>query len=105
MSASTTTPNARITRYPEFWDFYLSQHKHPRTRKLHLFGVCLVLGILVAGILVSPWLLLAMPVVGYGPAWYAHFFVEKNRPATFTYPFWSLISDFKMAWWMVTGRL
>jgi len=53
----------------------------------------------------NPWWLLAALLCGYGFAWFAHFVVEKNRPATFQHPFWSFISDFKMIWYMLTGRM
>ena len=52
----------------------------------------------------NPWWLLAMPVVGYGFAWVGHFFFEKNRPATFQYPLWSLMGDWRMFWETVTGK-
>ena len=84
----------RLQSYEEFWPYYVSEHMKPATRALHVFGTSLVLATLAAAVLVSPWWLLAVPFVGYGPAWIAHFFVEKNRPATFTYPLWSLRGDF-----------
>jgi len=96
---------ARLTSFEEFWPFYVSQHSRPSTRALHFAGSTMVLGTLAAAALVSPWLLLAAPVVGYGPAWIGHFFCEKNRPATFTYPLWSLWGDFRMYWLMLTGRM
>jgi hypothetical protein len=45
-----------------------------------------------------------LPVIGYGFAWVGHFFFEKNKPATFQYPFWSLISDFKLFFELIVGK-
>jgi len=92
--------------YAEFWDFYVREHSKPLTRLLHFIGTSL-------GLMLLAWSLwsgrlLYIPlffVIGYAFAWFAHFFVEKNRPATFRYPFWSFISDFKMMWYMVNGRM
>lgn len=96
----------RIDNFEEFWLFYLREHANPRTRALHYFGtVIAVLGIAACIVLGKPWFLIAVPVAGYGPAWFAHFFVEKNRPATFRYPLWSLTSDFRMAFSWVTGQI
>lgn len=83
--------------FAEFWPFYLRQHSRPRTRALHYAGTTLVVAIIILAAISGRWLwLLAIPLAGYGFAWVAHFAVEKNRPATFTYPFWSLTADFKM---------
>jgi hypothetical protein len=69
-------------------------------------GTSLVLVVaLMAVALGSWWLLVAMPVAGYGFAWFAHAKVEHNRPATFTHPLWSLIADFRMWWLWLTGGL
>ncbi len=96
----------RYSTFAEFWPFYLREHSRPRTRALHYAGTTLVVAILAFALVAGRWwLLLAVPIAGYGFAWLAHFKVEKNRPATFTYPLWSLAADFKMWWFWLTGRL
>ena len=95
----------RLSTYQEFWPYYVSEHSKPATRALHFLGTTLTLLTLAAAALVKPWWLLAMPFAGYGPAWIGHFFVEKNRPATFTYPLWSLRADLRMFGLMLRGRM
>ena len=103
---ASETAAARYATFAEFWPFYLREHSRPRTRALHYVGTSLVVA-LAAFALVSGryWWLLAMPAAGYFFAWLAHFWIEKNRPATFTYPLWSLAADFRMWWLWLTGRL
>src|SRR5262245_13070600 len=96
---------SRLASYEEFWPFYVSQHVHPVNRSLHFFGTTLVWAALVAAVFVSPRFLLAAPFAGYGFAWVGHFFFEKNKPATFTYPLWSLRGDFRMYRLMLIGRM
>jgi len=95
----------KITDYGAFWPFYLREHAQALTRGLHYIGTGLALAALAAGVLAEPLCLIGVPLTGYGFAWAAHFFVEKNRPATFTYPAWSLYSDFRMFGLFITGRL
>lgn len=96
----------RKSSFEEFWPFYLQEHAHPRTRHFHYIGTGLVISIAVVAVLMQKWLwLAAMPVAGYFFAWVSHAFVERNKPATFTHPLWSLISDFKMFFLWISGRL
>jgi hypothetical protein len=94
-----------IKTFAEFWPFYVRAHSLPRTRVLHAIGSTLVLVCLALGVFRNPWFFLAAPLVGYGFAWYGHFFVEHNKPATFGHPFYSLAADYVMVWKMFRGRM
>ncbi|MFM2307439.1 MAG: hypothetical protein RLZZ367_2108 [Bacteroidota bacterium] len=95
--------------YTTFWDFYpyyLTEHARPVNRAFHFVGTSLVITCFVLAIVKqNAWYLLAMPLCGYGFAWVGHFGLEKNRPATFKYPFYSLGSDFVMFYHILTGQI
>ena len=96
-------------KYKTFWSFYpyyLTEHSDKKNRALHFTGTGILILILIAAIVLQKWWMLALiPVCGYGFAWVGHFFIEKNRPATFTYPLYSLASDFVMFWDILTGQI
>ena len=62
----------------------------------------LCVGIIV--LLIADWWIIFGILGAYAFAWCGHFLLEKNRPATFTYPVWSLVGDFKMWAGMCMGR-
>lgn len=96
----------RIKRYKDFYQFYLEEHSDKTCRILHFTGTFLVFVLVFLAVFSNrPVLWILVPVVGYGFAWVGHYFFEKNKPATFKYPLWSLVSDFKMFFELLTGQL
>ncbi|MDD2108221.1 MULTISPECIES: DUF962 domain-containing protein [Pseudomonas] len=97
---------AQFRSFAEFYPYYLGEHSNPTCRRLHFVGTSLVIALLAFIIGSGKWLLLlALPVFGYGFAWVGHFFFEKNRPATFTHPLYSLIGDFVMFRDILLGKI
>jgi hypothetical protein len=92
--------------FAEFWPHYVSEHSRPGTRLLHLVGTTIAIAAIVYFIAIGKWWLFPLALIpGYGAAWIGHFFVEKNKPATFQHPLWSFMGDYKMIWMMLTGRI
>lgn len=97
---------AHFRSFAEFYPYYLGEHSNPTCRRLHFVGTSLVIALLAYTIGSGKWLLLlALPVFGYGFAWVGHFFFEKNRPATFTHPLYSLFGDFVMFRDILLGKI
>lgn len=95
-----------IKSFEEFWPYYVGEHRLPSCRAVHYVGSLLAPSVLVAIIATGSWAWLPIILVaGYGPAWVGHFIIEKNRPATFTYPVWSLMGDYKMLGLALRGKM
>ena len=102
-AASANPPTAS---FREFYPFYLGEQSNRTCRRLHFIGTSLVIATFVYALLTGRYTALwFMPLFGYGFAWVAHFFIEKNRPATFKAPFYSLAGDFVMFKDMLIGRI
>ena len=92
--------------FDEFWPYYVKAHRKTATQALHAVGSFMpFLFIALAIVRSNAWWLLGAPVAAYGLAWFAHFFIEHNRPATFDYWWLSLVADYKMLWYTLTGQM
>ena len=112
VARTITTENAVVENikhfnsFAEFYPYYLSEHSNSTCRRLHFIGTSLVILIVALALIVgNGWWLIVLPIAGYGFAWVGHFFFEKNRPATFTYPLYSLIGDFAMFRDILLGKV
>ncbi len=95
----------QFNSFKEFYPYYLKEHSNKTCRVLHFIGTTLLLSLLIFSIITKDYKLMwFLPLVGYGFAWVGHFVFEKNRPATFKHPFYSLLGDFKMYWDIMTKR-
>ena len=96
----------KYQNFKEFYPFYLSEHNNKTNRLLHTIGSTLVIAVLIHAIIIQQYfLLLLIPVIGYGFAWVGHYVFEKNTPATFKYPLYSFIGDWVMWWQTITFQI
>jgi hypothetical protein len=101
-----TTKTSDFQSLREFYPFYLTEHANSTLKLLHFIGTSLFFCILIYALYSQQFQLMwFMPLVGYGFAWVGHFFFEKNKPATFKYPFYSLASDFIMYFDILRGKV
>jgi len=95
----------RYQTFKDFYPFYLGEHSNRTCRRLHVIGTTFVLILVILAIVyMNPRFLYYTPIVGYGFAWVGHFFFEKNKPATFKYPIYSLMGDWVMWWETISGQ-
>jgi hypothetical protein len=101
----SSKPNT-YTSFNTFYPYYLKEHRNRTCRRLHFIGSCLIILILIIVAITAHYAwLFSLPVVGYGFAWVGHFFFEKNKPATFTYPLYSLWGDWVMFKDILVGKI
>ena len=94
----------RFRTFSDFYPFYLSEHSNRVSRRLHFAGTSVALALLIAAVATQKWWLAAVALVqGYAVAWVGHFFFEHNKPATFRYPGFSLMGDWRL-WWDILTR-
>ncbi|MBM4232533.1 MAG: DUF962 domain-containing protein [Gammaproteobacteria bacterium] len=92
--------------FQEFYPFYLGEHANRTSRRLHVVGTLgAMLQFALAVVQGQPRWLLTGLLTGYALAWIGHYFFEKNTPATFKHPLYSLRGDFRMAREVLTGRI
>ncbi|MBQ4833174.1 DUF962 domain-containing protein [Pseudoalteromonas sp. MMG010] len=96
----------KYTSFKQFYPYYLSEHQNTVCRRLHFIGSCLIIAVCVLSIITNVYQILwSIPILGYGFAWVGHYFFEKNRPATFTYPIYSLWADWVMFKDILVGKI
>lgn len=99
------TESDRYRTFAEFYPFYLGEHSNRTSRRLHVLGTSIGALLLVAALLLAnAWLVLAGLIQGYAFAWVGHFFFEHNKPATFQYPLFSFMGDWRLWWETLTGK-
>jgi hypothetical protein len=96
----------RFASFHDFYPYYLREHSSRASRRLHVIGTALAIVVLIASLTTRTWTLLwGVPLAGYLFAWVGHFFFEKNQPATFRHPIYSLRGDLTMLRDVLAGRL
>ncbi|QQJ98398.1 DUF962 domain-containing protein [Burkholderia ambifaria] len=100
------THTEQFASFADFYPYYLNEHQNLTSRRLHFIGSLGVIGCVAMAIATGYWLWLPAAVMcGYGFAWVGHFFFEKNRPATFRHPIYSLMGDWVMFKDICTGKI
>src|SRR5688500_5518087 len=96
----------KYASFNEFYQYYLSQHQHIMSQRMHFVGCALALLLLIAFVFSFKlsFLFLAI-IIGYGFAWAGHYFFEKNHPTSCEHPMYSFMADWMMFKDMITGKI
>ncbi len=100
------TQQQRYKNFAEFYPFYLNEHLNRTSRRLHFTGTSIAVALVCTALLTQHWWLVAVALVqAYAFAWVGHFFFEHNKPATFQYPAFSFMGDWRLWWEILTGKI
>lgn len=92
--------------FRDFYPFYLGEHANRTCRRLHFIGTTIALALFIVAVFTRGWWLIVVALLqGYAFAWVGHFFFEHNRPATFKYPLFSFLGDWRLWWEILTRRV
>jgi hypothetical protein len=104
-AVSSMNDAKQFRSFREFYPFYLTEHSNSTSRRLHFVGTSIALALLIASVVTQHWWLAGIALLqGYAFAWVGHFFFEHNKPATFKYPGFSLMGDWRLWWDILTGK-
>ena len=105
MSNNPKTEQRKFTTLKEFYPFYLTEHQNTTNRFLHFIGIAILCLCFITSMLFHDVRFFAfIPIAAYGFAWIGHQFFEKNKPATFRHPFFSMACDFLFFGDIIMGR-
>lgn len=92
--------------YRDFWVVYLDAHRKPATRGMHYLATATGIGGTALAIwLEFLWFMAGGIALGVVMAVSSHHLIEHNRPLIRVNPFYGALSDLRMCWLAVTGRL
>ena len=99
-----TRPN--LGAFESFWIDYLRNHSKPGTRACHYVATAWGVTVGFYGIFTLQWpFVLAGIIGGYIIAVASHYLIEGRPPLVRRSAFWGAVSDFRMIWLALTGRL
>ena len=92
--------------YRDFWVAYLDAHRNPATRGMHYLATLTGIGGTILAIWVEiVWFMAGGIGLGVVMAVSSHHLIEHNRPLIRVNPFYGAVSDLRMCWLALTGRL
>ena len=97
--------NKEFKDFEEFYPYYIDEHKNKYNKLLHFIGTTIfIIFIIIFLASLDPKYVFYGFLSGYAWAWVGHFLIEKNKPATFYFPLYSLRGDWRMYKEIIQGK-